>query len=78
MFIGNVRVIVENGALSAHEAEYYIHNIQKYSKKHILKRVTFIVTPDHLDLRYAFDGIPFERIRRISSQERYELQANVS
>ena len=73
MFIGDVRVIVENGPLSAQEAAHYIRQIQRRSRKRRLVRVTFVVTPDHLDLKYVLEGIPFERICRIGSDDRIRL-----
>jgi len=66
MTIDNVTVIIESGALSAKEAERYIRKIQRHSKGRTLKRVSFRLADGHLDLRYAFEGIPFERIRRIT------------
>ncbi len=65
MFIGNVRVVIENGTFSAEEAEYYIKKIQRHSKHLVLKAVTFRLGFNFLDLRYSFQDIPFERLRRI-------------
>ena len=75
MTIDNVTVIIESGALSAKEAERYIRKIQRHSKGRTLKRVSFRLADGHLDLRYAFEGIPFERIRRISYETPKERKA---
>ena len=64
MQIDDVRVIVENGPLCAEEAKYYIDRI-KQSSKFPLKKVIFTRESTYLDLRYSFEGIPFERVRRI-------------
>lgn len=65
MRIGDVRVIIEKGPLSAEDAQFYIEQIKKSSKLK-LKKVTFTRTDAYLDLRYAFEGNPFERLRRVA------------
>ena len=66
MFINDVRVVIEKGPFSDKEAEYYINKIQRHSPKYRLKTVSFKLAEHHLDLRYSFEGIPFERLRRVS------------
>ena len=63
MQIDDVRVVIENGPLCAEEAKYYIDRI-KQSSKFPLKKVIFTRESTYLDLRYSFEGIPFERVRR--------------
>ena len=75
MMIDNVTVVIESGALSVKEAERYIRKIQRHSKGRTLKRVSFRMTDGYLDLRYGFEGIPFERIRRISHETTTERKA---
>ncbi len=65
MMIDDVRVTLENGPFTAEDAQYYINRI-KQSTKLTLKKVTFHRTDTYLDIRYAFEGIPFERVRRVS------------
>ena len=65
MMIDNVRVIIEKGPFSAEDAQYYIEKIKK-STKFPLKRVVFSRSDNYLDIRYSFENIPFERIRRIA------------
>lgn len=64
MNIDDVRVVVKNGPLSAEEAKFYIDRIKK-SSKFPLKKVIFTRSSAYLDLRYSFEGIPFERVRRV-------------
>ena len=71
MIVDDVRVIIENGTFSAEDAQYYINRIKKTSK-HSLKKVIFnrkkVIfnrTDAYLDIRYSFESIPFDRIRRI-------------
>ncbi|MFA6851011.1 MAG: ferredoxin [Selenomonadaceae bacterium] len=66
MLVDNVRVIIENGELSEEEVQYYINKIKRHSKRHVLRQITFFLADDYMDIRYAFNLIPFERIRRIA------------
>ena len=75
MTMDNVTVIIESGAFSAEEAERYVRKIQRHSKGRTLKCVSFRLADGYLDLRYAFEGIPFERIRRISYETPQECKA---
>ena len=74
MQIGDVRVIIEKGPLSAEDAQYYIEQIKKTSKFK-LKKVALTRTDAYVDLRYAFEGIPFERVRRVDFNEPHEDKA---
>lgn len=65
MMVDNIRVAIENGTFSAEEAAYYIQELKNSTKKFTLKKVTMSRTDSYLDLRYSFNEIPFERIRRI-------------
>ena len=78
MLVGKVRVIVENGLLSAEKAQYYIEKIEKHFKKRTLTQITFVLSDDHMDLRYSFENFPFECIRRISLQTENGRKAIVS
>lgn len=72
MNLDNVTVVIDKGIVSPEEVEYYIRKIQKTSANRSLKRITFRREATHLDLRYSFDGIPLERIRRISITDEYD------
>ena len=74
MIVDNVRVIIENGTFSAEDAQYYINRIKKTSK-FSLKKVIFNRTDAYLDIRYSFESIPFDRIRRIPMNESLEDRA---
>lgn len=64
MLVDNVRVVIENGPLTAEDAKYYIDLIRKSSRFN-LKKVVFKLSDTYLDICYSFDSIPFDRIRRI-------------
>jgi hypothetical protein len=73
-FVDNVRVIIANGPFSAEDAQYYINRIRK-SSKFTLKKVIFTRSDTYLDIRYSFDSIPFDRIRRIPLTDSHEDRA---
>lgn len=75
MMVDNIRVAIENGTFSAEEAAYYIDEIKKVTKNFTLKKVTMSRTDTYLDLRYSFNEIPFERIRRIPLGHPHEEKA---
>lgn len=75
MMVDNIRVAIENGTFSAEEAAYYIDEIKKVTKNFTLKKVTMSRTDAYLDLRYSFNEIPFERIRRIPLGHPHEEKA---
>ena len=74
MVIDNVRVIIANGSFSAKDAQFYIEQIRK-STRFTLKKVIFSRSDAYLDIRYSFDSIPFERIRRITLTVPHENRA---
>lgn len=74
MLIDNVRVIIANGSLSAEDAQYYIGQIKK-TTRFPLKKIVFNRSDAYLDIRYSFDSIPFERIRRIPLATPHEDRA---
>ena len=48
------------------EIDAYIeHGKQKYPDK-VIKEMTIKVDGDYVDLKYDFDDVPFDRIRRIT------------
>ena len=75
MMVDNIRVAIENGTFSAEGAAYYIDEIKKVTKNFTLKKVTMSRTDAYLDLRYSFNEIPFERIRRIPLGHPHEEKA---
>lgn len=74
MFMDNVRVVIANGPFSAKDAQFYIEQIQK-SSRFPLKKIVFSRSDAYLDIRYSFDSIPFERIRRIPLTAPHEDRA---
>ena len=70
LFYDGIKVYMQNGKLDDVEIAYYINKIRKTHKGKILKRISFILGEDYIDLRYMFEAYPFERIWRISTKDR--------
>ena len=66
MMIEQVRVSFENGSLNREDILFYINEIKKRARGKKLKTVHFRMAESYMDLRYSFEQIPFERIRRIT------------
>ena len=67
MVYERITVYMQNGKLDDVEIAYYINKLRRISKGKELKRVTFILGDEYVDLRYLFKNYPFERIWRIST-----------
>lgn len=70
LFYDGIKVYMQNGKLDDVEIAYYINKIRKTHKGKILKRISFIFGEGYIDLRYMFQSYPFERIWRISTEDR--------
>lgn len=70
MFYEGIKVYMQNGRLDEVEIGYYISKIKKMYKRKELKRISFILGEDYIDLRYIFKAYPFERIWRISTENK--------
>ena len=75
MLVDNIRVVIENGTFSAEDAAYYIRELKNSLKKFTLKKVSMSRSDNYLDLRYSFQEVPFERIRRIPLKALHEERA---
>ena len=61
-----MNVNVTGGSITQEEINAYIeHGKQKYPDK-VIKEITIKVDGDYVDLKYDFDDVPFDRIRRIT------------
>lgn len=71
MFYEGIKVYMQNGRLDEVEIAYYIGKIKKMYKRKELERISFILGEDYIDLRYIFKAYPFERIWRISTENKF-------
>lgn len=70
MFYDGIRVYMQNGKLDDVEIAYYIDKLKKIYKSKELKRISFILGENYIDLRYIFKAYPFERIWRVSTEDK--------
>lgn len=61
---------MQNGKLNDVEIAYYINKIRKTHNGKILKRISFNLGEGYIDLRYKFQSYPFERVWRISTEDK--------
>lgn len=66
MLLENVEVTVQNGPLEEAEIRRYIEYIQKKNCGRLLQRLDLKVDGEDVELRYAFQPVRFQRIRRIT------------
>ncbi|MEG0999367.1 MAG: hypothetical protein RSF13_10095 [Clostridiales bacterium] len=61
-----MNVEITNGTMEQQEIEAYIHHAKaKYPNRHI-KTLGIDMDGEYVNLRYVFDDVPFNRIRRIT------------
>jgi len=66
MIISNVNVTVHNGEIEKQEILNYIEYITTNHPKQILKNLELTIDNDEVEMKYDFDPVKFDRIRRIT------------
>lgn len=61
-----MNIEVKNGQLSEQEIDAYIEHINQQFPGKTIKSLEINVDGDFVDLKYEFEPVPFERIRRIT------------
>ena len=61
-----MNIEVKNGQLSEQEIYAYIEHINQQFPGKTIKSLEINVDGDFVDLKYEFEPVPFERIRRIT------------
>lgn len=59
-------VNVKGGTLDKKEIEAYTTQLVEANPDKYIKSVEFTVDGDYVDVKYDYDSVPFERIRRIT------------
>ncbi len=59
-------VTVTGGTMSQKEIDLYVQNLKEQNPDKLIKSVELIVDGDYIDMKYDYDSVPFERIRRIT------------
>lgn len=61
-----MKVTVNGGAMSQAEIDEYVRRIRKKHPDRIINELTLTINGKYVDIRYDYDTVPFERIRRIT------------
>ena len=59
-------VTVTGGTLAQKEIDFYVQSLKEQNPDKIIKSVDFTVDGEYVDMKYDYDSVPFERIRRIT------------
>lgn len=61
-----MKIIVINGEMSQQEIKEYLYQLHKKYPDRIIKEIKFTISGDYVNIRYIYDTVKFERIRRIT------------
>lgn len=61
-----MKINVTGGTLSQQEIEIYVANLKEANPDKYIKTIDFTVDGEFVDVKYTYDCVPFERIRRIT------------
>ena len=59
-------VTVNGGTMSQAEIDEYVRRIRKKHPDRIINELTLTINGKYVDIKYNYDTVPFERIRRIT------------
>ncbi|WP_297961893.1 anaerobic ribonucleoside-triphosphate reductase [uncultured Ruminococcus sp.] len=61
-----MKVTVNGGTMSQAEIDEYVRRIRKKHPDRIINELTLTINGEYVDIKYNYDTVPFERIRRIT------------
>ncbi len=61
-----MKVTVNGGTMSQAEIDKYVRRIRKKHPDRIINELTLTINGNYVDIKYNYDTVPFERIRRIT------------
>lgn len=61
-----MKVTVNGGTMSQDEIDEYVRRIRKKHPDRIINELTLTINGNYVDIKYNYDTVPFERIRRIT------------
>lgn len=61
-----MKVTVNGGTMSQAEIDEYVRRIRKKHPDRIINELTLTINGNYVDIKYNYDTVPFERIRRIT------------
>ena len=59
-------ITVTGGTMKQAEINAYVAQLKQNNPDKYIKTVDFIIDGDFVDMKYTYDNVPFERIRRIT------------
>ena len=61
-----MKVTVNGGTMSQAEIDEYVRRIRKKHPDRIINELTLTINGKYVDIKYNYDTVPFEMIRRIT------------
>lgn len=61
-----MEINVAGGVLSQQEIDIYVSQLKEKNPDKYIKTIDFTVDGEYVDVKYTYDSVPFERIRRIT------------
>ena len=61
-----MEINVAGGVLSQQEIDVYVAQLKEKNPDKYIKTIDFTVDGEYVDVKYTYDSVPFERIRRIT------------
>ena len=61
-----MEINVTGGVLSQQEIDVYVAQLKEKNPDKYIKTIDFTVDGEYVDVKYTYDSVPFERIRRIT------------
>lgn len=61
-----MKIVVKNGKMSEEEQKEYVKYLRKKNPDKYITEIEFTIDGDFVDVRFKYDNVPFERIRRIT------------
>lgn len=61
-----MEINVTGGVLSQQEIDIYVSQLKEKNPDKYIKTIDFTVDGEYVDVKYTYDSVPFERIRRIT------------
>ncbi len=59
-------ITVTGGTLPQAEINAYVAELKAANPDKYIKTIDFIIDGEYVDMKYTYDNVPFERIRRIT------------
>lgn len=61
-----MQITINGGSLPQSEIDFYVEQIKSSNPDKYIKSIDLTVDGEYVDVKYDYDVVPFERIRRIT------------